>query len=786
VEAVASDKDREPMMPDRAADGLPPAAWHVPADTVLGGQGWWRQVEVALLDRAGVIVSVNRGWEDFARDNDGDPARTGVGVSYLDICAGTDDPVATNVAEAVRAAVRGELPVPVVVLAPCHGPSHPRWFDLLVASRFDDAGRCLGATVSLSPALPTGVGGEGASGGAEPRAAAAARQTSARLLPVGLAMLDDPALWSLLEGVGDGLAVVDSAGHLTFVNRTLEIMSGFDRTELLGRAVEALVPDALRARHWGLHEGFRAAPRDRIMGEGAPLVLQRADGRTVEVEIALSAVRISGTMMTAASIRDVSQARADDRLRQSMLVLLEAIPDAVLIMDSQLRVVYANRSAAALRGCEPQDMLSLTIADLDPTLTQQSARELLRSLTTPGEGGGRASREAFFRRVDGTDVPCEVVVRVVDDPVLGQRGIVVARDITGRRAREAAERRRAQASELLSTVTTAVLAGATVQQTHDMVVAGTATVFDADNAAILQPDAASGQLHVVAVSGPSGTMWATEVLPSLRDLDADFAGDPKPGMSLLVASLGREPTGALLGLARAGNRSAFTDDDRVLLAGLAEQVAMAMALGQARVDQQRLDLLEDRQRIARDLHDTVIQDLIAIGMQLQWVLPEGPGPDPDEAGLGLVEQLDAAIRALRGSVYGLSHAGLAGTVTGQVRASLTQASRALGHVPTLTVTGPVDQLSPVVARHLLAALREALSNVTRHAEATTTQVSVSVVPGRLTLTVDDNGLGLPENLQPGSGLSNLTSRAEEVGGVLTVLRRDSGGTRLRWTANTGA
>lgn len=114
-------------------------------------------VEVALLDRSGVIVWVNERWMHFARENGGDPARTGVGMSYLECCDAAADPVADDVADAVRLAVRGDLPAPMRMRMPCHGPGTHRWFDVLVSSRLDDDGECLGATVTFSPAEPGSV-----------------------------------------------------------------------------------------------------------------------------------------------------------------------------------------------------------------------------------------------------------------------------------------------------------------------------------------------------------------------------------------------------------------------------------------------------------------------------------------------------------------------------------------------------------------------------------------------------------------------------------------------------
>ncbi|MEJ2886245.1 PAS domain-containing protein [Actinomycetospora aeridis] len=137
------------VIPGRAArmvlDGLRPAR---SAPEVVGGA-----VETALLDTDGVIVWVDDAWRDFCTANGGDPARAGAGRSYLALCdeaAATDGHSAT-VAAAIRTALGGDLPAPARVEVPCHAPSRPRFFDVLVSSRRDDRGRVLGATVTLSP-----------------------------------------------------------------------------------------------------------------------------------------------------------------------------------------------------------------------------------------------------------------------------------------------------------------------------------------------------------------------------------------------------------------------------------------------------------------------------------------------------------------------------------------------------------------------------------------------------------------------------------------------------------
>ena len=162
-------------------------------------------VEVALLDRDGVIVSVNPAWQAFAQANGGNPERTGPGVSYLDACASAPgDPVAEEVAAAIRRALAGDLPGPLTIGVPCHSPRTARWFDMLISARKDDAGQHLGATVSLSLARSESWASLAEAGSVSPAAIAAAarcadlmRVMTHRLLGVGL-------LLQTAEGLAEG------------------------------------------------------------------------------------------------------------------------------------------------------------------------------------------------------------------------------------------------------------------------------------------------------------------------------------------------------------------------------------------------------------------------------------------------------------------------------------------------------------------------------------------------------------------------------------------------------
>lgn len=217
------------------------------------------------------------------------------------------------------------------------------------------------------------------------------------------------------------------------------------------------------------------------------------------------------------------------------------------------------------------------------------------------------------------------------------------------------------------------------------------------------------------------------------------------------------------------------------LSSFAAQAAVALELAQRRNDAQRFAVFEDRDRIARDLHDLIIQRLFATGMQLEGAVrlitqrPEDAAARVHQA----VDDLDGTIRELRSTIYGLQAPQL-----GQpsFRALLLQVVDAgteqLDFAPSLRMDGLLDTLvAPAIAEHLLAVLREALSNAARHSLADRVDVHVAATNGELVLRVEDNGQGLAGAGQH-SGLNNLASRAAELGGSFDIKGED--GTRLVW------
>jgi signal transduction histidine kinase len=254
------------------------------------------------------------------------------------------------------------------------------------------------------------------------------------------------------------------------------------------------------------------------------------------------------------------------------------------------------------------------------------------------------------------------------------------------------------------------------------------------------------------------------------------------GPVLVVPLCGSTRVHGVLSVARLRGRAAFTPDDLEMAAGFANQVAVAIELAAARVEQQRAAMLDERERIAADLHDHVIQRLFATGLSLQALASTlGPGRAGERV-LAAIADLDATIAEIRTSIFALQQNPQ--TTSQGLRARLlevvTEVTPALGFDPAVRFSGLLDVLPDQTAADLLAVLREALTNIARHAHAHTADVDLIAHPQRITLDIRDDGSGLGDTTRR-SGLANLRHRAQHHGGTLTLTPRDPTGTWLSWS-----
>jgi two-component system, NarL family, sensor histidine kinase DevS len=223
----------------------------------------------------------------------------------------------------------------------------------------------------------------------------------------------------------------------------------------------------------------------------------------------------------------------------------------------------------------------------------------------------------------------------------------------------------------------------------------------------------------------------------------------------------------------------FTDEDERLAIALA--TAAGVAIENARLMQrtEEVAVLEDRERIARDLHDKVIQRLFATGMTLQTMLPVTGRDDLSDRINDAVDELDVTIREIRSTIFALQAPAQRGLRV-SIFALIDGAREVLGFSPELHMDGPIDTLvSENAAEHLLSVLQEALSNVAQHAGASHVNVTVEV-GSDVVVRVTDNGKGMPIPRENGRGLHNLERRAATMGGDLKVSGLETGGTLVEW------
>ncbi|ACZ87657.1 GAF domain-containing sensor histidine kinase [Streptosporangium roseum] len=365
-------------------------------------------------------------------------------------------------------------------------------------------------------------------------------------------------------------------------------------------------------------------------------------------------------------------------------------------------------------------------------------------------------------------------------------------------------RRRERWLQASAEVTTSLLSGAEPGQVLTLIARRAREMAGADVVAVLLPDDSGRILQAVIADGLACEEVACAQAPVADSLAgrAFTSGEPlmvadpaEAEVPIAIAdyvSLGPVavvPIGApgsvrgVLSLGKRSGRLPFSQAELHTLHAFAGQAAIALELAESRMDAERLGLLEDRDRIAKDLHDVVIQRLFAVAMTLMSTVRLVDRPEASARLQTSIDELDATIRQIRSTIFALQISsedgaeGLRAQITGLVEG----ARGHLGFMPALTMEGRLDAMVPdQVAEQLLAVLREALSNVVRHARASKVEVAVEAGEDRLVLTVIDDGLGVPEGGRR-SGLRNLQDRAERLDGSFTVESRPGGGTCLMWS-----
>jgi signal transduction histidine kinase len=265
---------------------------------------------------------------------------------------------------------------------------------------------------------------------------------------------------------------------------------------------------------------------------------------------------------------------------------------------------------------------------------------------------------------------------------------------------------------------------------------------------------------------------------AIRAVTGAQGNEDQPGPTALVAIAVGESALGLLGVAWPADDDGTSVESLDSLRAFGRTAALALEAATAQRDRGRLELLEDRDRIARDMHDHVIQRLFATGLSLQSASRLATDQRLIERLDTAVDELDTAIKDIRQAIFALHRPIGASAMTAQVTELVDQAAEALGFAPHAQLPAAWDALATSLEPEVLAVVREGLVNVVRHARATWCCLTVGI-EGEVCVQVEDDGIGMPPDAAR-SGLVNLRQRAAQLGGTLTIAPREPAGTRVSW------
>ncbi|MDZ7678820.1 MAG: PAS domain-containing sensor histidine kinase [Acidimicrobiales bacterium] len=449
--------------------------------------------------------------------------------------------------------------------------------------------------------------------------------------------------------------------------------------------------------------------------------------------------------------------------------LFDSSPDGIVIVDESGTIVLANSVAHAMFGYEPGTLVGTLVEELVPT-RHRERHEADRDAyhASPHARPMGVGLELSARRADRSEFPVEISL----SPLQSAGGLLVVaavRDVTERLASQAHARR--------------------IQQSLDAISDGV-FMFGPDDLRFTYVN--QGAIEQV------GYTRAELVEMGPIDLMVDY--DEEALRAILAPLLDH----------RVGSRSLTTRHRRrdgqwvpvevvvqcpdlgrgleptvvALVRDISERLESEHRLREAH---EAVQLLEDRERIARELHDTVIQRLFATGMSAQALAGRVGDPDAADRLRGVVDDLDTTIRDIRTAIFGLQGGAFRSGLRAQVLEVVREATAVLGFEPRVHFVGPIDAtVTGEVVEHLLPTLREALANVARHAEAAQVEVTVSGSAERLVLEVADDGVGVRTSAEgarsanSGHGLVNMAQRAEQLGGTCELRPGVQSGTVLVW------
>ena len=359
--------------------------------------------------------------------------------------------------------------------------------------------------------------------------------------------------------------------------------------------------------------------------------------------------------------------------------------------------------------------------------------------------------------------------------------------------------------DALRAITSDILAGSDA----DSLLAGIAEhardLAGADSASILTTSSTPGQLVVAAAVGAHAGQVRGQMVPAAKSISGEVMESGRPLVTKAAAAdghayqpiirLGRvgpaifvplrvrgRATGTLMVANLVGGRH-FNEETIRLVETFADQASVAIEYAHAQTDLRRLELMEERERIAKELHDGIIQSLFAVGMNLQSTALMSGSPETSRRVDKAVDELDRVIRDLRNYIFGLRPGILADRQLNQALEAIGEEVGSTLQIPiAVEVDGAVSAALSSRSHEIVQLTREALSNVTRHAQAQRAAVRLTRQGANAVLTIEDEGVGFdPREASSGSGLRNMRERAAAIGATLHISSATGKGTKLRFT-----
>ncbi len=594
---------------------------------------------------------------------------------------------------------------------------------------------------------------------------------------------------TLYADLPDAIVVVRQDGTIAHANRHAETLLGYSREQLQALSVDDIVPAAMRGTHGDHRRSFHDHPTARPMGTDLDVVAERADGSIIPLDISLSPADSDQGPVVIAVMRDLRETRALARQlalsRQRLELLIQSVPDcAIFTVGATGHILDWNEGAEQATGYGATEAVGRHVDMLlsaDGRLSTGIAAVCATAATD-----GFAQGSGWCARRDGADFRAELsALRVVASADGHDELAVTVRDVT---MAEQSLIRAAAGTELDQVMEAG---SARVDALYEVVARHCFAMFSPGYAAVLGPDPRDD--FVVLAHHHLANSNQVSQADDLRDwaesgevVDWTTAGISEVGSWWLIRApiIVSDQLSAALTVVHAAR---FSESDLAALSELAAVVEATIGRHRAREDRERVSLLEDQERIARDLHDTVIQRIFAAGLRLQS-LSRRVDDAAARADLGdVIDDLDGTISALRMAISGLRSTPEERHLRSKILELVASVASTLGFMPAVHFDEGIDRpVSADLAHDAIVSLREMLSNVARHARASAVQIDV-VMDGTLAITVEDDGVGLPPHSagkgdSSGNGLINLEQRARAHGGSFLITARQAGGTEARWSA----